>query len=67
VRPKLVAIEVSACHLVLVICGQEPWPLGKGSGHGPRDLPQPQNLGYVATAKTIPGAPPRPSSPGAHP
>ena len=41
------AIEVSGCHLVLVICG-----------HGSRNVHQPQDLGHVATAKVIPGAPP---------
>jgi hypothetical protein len=39
------AIEVSGCHLVLVICGQQPRPSGKGSGHGPRDVHLPSRSG----------------------
>jgi len=66
VRPKLVAIEVSGCHLVLAICGQQPRPPGKGSGHGPRDVHQPQDLSHIATGRVIPRAPPRPALTGSH-
>jgi len=59
------AIEVSGCHLVLVICGQQPRPPGKGSGHGPRDVPQPQDLSHIVTGRVIPRAP-RPASTGCH-
>jgi len=61
-----VAIEVSGCHLVLVICGPVAAAARQGGGHGPRDVPQPQDLGHVATGKSFPGAPPRPASTGPH-
>src|SRR5690349_10495883 len=46
VRPKLLAIEVSGCHLVPVIVQAS----GRGrharaGGHGQRDVTQPQDLG----------------------
>ena len=66
VRPKLVAIEVTGCHLVPVICGQQPRPPGKGRRPRPAWRAQPQDLGRIATGRVIPGAPPRPAPPGPH-
>ena len=53
-RPKLVAIRVSGCHLVPVIVRAS----GRGrqaraGGHGQRDVTQPQDLGRVATGKSL--------------
>ena len=51
VRPKLLAIEVSGCHLVPVIVQAS----GRGrqaraGGHGQRDVTQPQDLGMAGAA-----------------
>jgi len=55
VRPKLLAIEVSGCHLVPVIVQAS----GRGrqaraGGHGQRDVTQPQDLGQGRYRKVIP-------------
>jgi len=64
VRPKLLAIEVSGCHLVSVIVptSSRGRPARAG-GHGPCDATQPQHLGRVATGKSFRSRPRR-TSPG---
>jgi len=45
VRPKLLAIEVSGCHLVSVIVpASSRGRPARAGGHGPRDATHPQHL-----------------------
>jgi hypothetical protein len=64
--PKLAAIEVSGCDLVLVIVRASSRRQARVGGHGPRDVTRPQDLGRVRYRKVIPGAPPKSTPPGPH-